>query len=118
MLVAAGILTLFVIPKFTSVHTGCIFNKITGLYCPGCGISRGLYSILRGDISRAIHYNLLLVTAVPLSAIWCIVRIITSESILNIKKYDNKVIAFFISIVLIFAVLRNIQSPVFIFLRP
>lgn len=35
----------------------CIFHKLTGLYCPGCGGTRALYWLLKGDVTRSLHYH-------------------------------------------------------------
>jgi hypothetical protein len=35
----------------------CVVKAVTGRPCPGCGITRGLLAILRGDLRRAWHLN-------------------------------------------------------------
>lgn len=35
----------------------CIFKAATGVPCPGCGITRGVVAILRGDFARAWRRN-------------------------------------------------------------
>lgn len=47
----------------------CLFNVFTGLYCPGCGITRCLHALAHGDVLRAVDFNALVVfvlVAVPL----------------------------------------------------
>lgn len=34
----------------------CIFNKLTDLPCPGCGGTRAMRAILRGDILLGLYY--------------------------------------------------------------
>ena len=36
----------------------CLFAKVTGLPCPGCGLTRGLAALLRGDWQLALAYHL------------------------------------------------------------
>ena len=36
----------------------CVFRKVTGLICPGCGGSRAVLSLFRLDIVSAIKYNI------------------------------------------------------------
>ena len=38
----------------------CIFYKLSGYYCPGCGSGRACYCILHGRFAQAFHYNPLL----------------------------------------------------------
>ena len=51
-LIYAGIITL--------LHHGipCWFHLITGLKCPGCGLTRSLLSLLRFDFASVLKYNL------------------------------------------------------------
>jgi hypothetical protein len=36
----------------------CPFHATTGLWCPGCGMTRATHHLLRGDVGRALGYNL------------------------------------------------------------
>lgn len=38
-------------------HIPCIFRTITGLKCPGCGITGQALALLRGDLITAISCN-------------------------------------------------------------
>lgn len=42
---------------YTNHAIPCIFKLVTGLDCPGCGISRFCISLLSLDIKKAIQYN-------------------------------------------------------------
>jgi hypothetical protein len=35
----------------------CPFHQATGLWCPGCGLTRGMYQLLHGHVATAIGYN-------------------------------------------------------------
>ena len=35
----------------------CVVKAVTGYPCPGCGITRGLLAILRGDLREAWRRN-------------------------------------------------------------
>ena len=43
----------------------CIFLKMTGYKCPGCGAQRMLHSLLHFDFVAAFHYNAYLLTVFP-----------------------------------------------------
>lgn len=43
----------------------CIFQTVTGLYCPGCGGTRAVKYLLTGQIAKSLQYHpLVLYTAV------------------------------------------------------
>lgn len=68
VLAAAGILIIaggsFVVSYFNPVTAGffpqCPFHALTGMNCPGCGLTRGFHALFHGDILSALHYNALL----------------------------------------------------------
>lgn len=37
--------------------TICFLRLATGLPCPGCGLSRGVAALARGELSRAVKYH-------------------------------------------------------------
>ena len=37
--------------------TGCLLQDAFHLYCPGCGGTRAIRSLARGDIIRALYYH-------------------------------------------------------------
>ena len=59
-LCAAGILgvSLYIL-ACNGIGIPCLFRKITGFLCPGCGNSRAVLALLRLDIAEALRYNLL-----------------------------------------------------------
>lgn len=36
---------------------GCVFHDITGLHCPGCGMTRAAHAGLHGHVGDAFRYN-------------------------------------------------------------
>lgn len=60
LLVTAGILTgglfLYIMAR-SGYPVPCIFNKLTGLSCPGCGNTRAVLALLRLDLIGAFTYN-------------------------------------------------------------
>jgi hypothetical protein len=70
-LVAMGGVTLvfFFDPAMTPIYPVCAFHRLTGLNCPGCGATRGLYALLHGHWRQAWQDNaLFLVTLAALAA--------------------------------------------------
>ncbi len=52
----------------------CLFRRATGLLCPGCGMSRALGAISRGNIRQALEYNVLSVTLLPVILLYLFYR--------------------------------------------
>jgi len=54
----------------------CPFRLLSGLPCPGCGMTRALCALLRGDLDAALRFNLFsipvlgLLIVAPLLALW------------------------------------------------
>jgi hypothetical protein len=44
-----------------ALHPACPFHAITGLLCPGCGMTRAGITLLQGDWRAAIQYNPLII---------------------------------------------------------
>ena len=94
----------------------CVFYKITGFYCPGCGITRMFFSILRFDFYQAFRFNpfvfILIITYLLYFLIYIIVKLVKKKEIIICKKI------YYILVVLavIFGILRNIDY--FSFLAP
>lgn len=48
----------------------CTFNKITGLYCPGCGITRSCFALFSGHVLMSLFYHVIPVCAVLIFLIY------------------------------------------------
>lgn len=51
----------------------CLFYRMTGLQCPGCGSLRALHQLLHGNILEALRLNALLTLSLPFF-VWLTVR--------------------------------------------
>lgn len=93
----------------------CVFYEITGLYCPGCGITRLCLSLFEGDVYQAFRYNPIIFIDLPILFILFVLNIFLKNN-KNIKKITDVIIIFLATITIIFGVIRNI--PIFSFLAP
>jgi hypothetical protein len=63
---AAGVYVVMVVPPTPdSYYPKCTFHSLTGLHCPGCGLTRSVHSALNGRFAQAFVYNALAVVLVP-----------------------------------------------------
>ena len=60
----------------TGVGVPCLFYKITGLYCPGCGITRVITYSLQGEFILAMKYNHALFFTLPLLLLFFLVLLV------------------------------------------
>lgn len=92
----------------------CPVKLITTLDCPGCGFQRALHALLHGQFIEAIHYNLFLTIAVPLTLLWWIInmlfhrakKIVIKKKLLIINTF---IIYSYICCYFVWFVIRNIN---------
>ena len=104
---------------YSLYHIGipCIFFEITGLYCPGCGITRAYFSLIKLDIISALHNNLLIFIISPFLIYYCCKMIINWVNQKEEKQIlPNWLCNVLLIITLLFGILRNID--LFDFLKP
>ena len=87
----------------------CIFHVITGLYCPGCGISRMFLALLRLDLVTAARYNLFVLCLLPVGVILFLYKarqyIKTGRTDMGMIEKIGCIFVFVLCVV--FSVLRN-----------
>ena len=98
-------------PERLHVLPGCMFHEWTGLLCAGCGSTRALAALTRGDVVAAAGFNPLTTTflvALP-ALLW-----------LRARGYRPSSALVWIGVAALglFWVLRNVPLPLFEVLRP
>jgi len=106
------VILLLYIYKFINIKYGfgikCIFNEITGLYCPGCGITRLIFYILEFDFYKAFRSNCLVFIYLIISCLLFIDYKINNKKCLYYKM-NNNIWIFILIVTIVFGVLRNTQ---------
>lgn len=74
IIILGGIFYLKVLSPMFNIHIPCIFKKITGLDCPGCGMTRAILALLDGDIYQAFRWNMLVFILAPLIALYLVLE--------------------------------------------
>lgn len=98
-------------PEEESFFIPCMLYKLTGIKCPGCGMTRSVHYLVNGDIKQAMWYNLMLVPIIILViyALYRYIRyLIKDEEIIN-KMLEN-VLKVFLVAILVFGVARNLTT--------
>lgn len=105
-----GLLYLKVWLPLTNLGIPCVFHEITGLYCPGCGITRAASSLLQLELNQAFRYNPLLFCLLPLSIVYVAARQLRGP---RLAKF---IMIAMVGVTLLFGVLRNL--PMMSWLAP
>ncbi len=96
-----------------SILPPCPFRELTGLDCPGCGMTRATRQLVRGNLGTALDYNILLVVAIPFIAYlyvrWLASTVGVSLPDLRLGRRANLVA---IALLGLFAVVRNLPVGV------
>ena len=105
-------------PSTHTFYPVCQFHRLTGLNCPGCGMTRALYALLHGNFSTALHDNALVIIGLG----GLVVRVGWFWWNRFCDRTTNKILPdkyfwlLLLIVALIFTVLRNL--PAFRFLSP
>ena len=109
--VCALLIAHHIVWRSTGIGIPCLFNKLFGIKCAGCGMTRAMFALFSLDIKGAHEYNLLIL---PMLAyiVWFVGRIIHrfarhKESPFDVKPYAVHFVM--AALLLIYGVLRNIS---------
>lgn len=110
-----GILFIFKL----GIKIPCPFHTITGFYCPGCGITRCIISLLHFDFYRAFRYNPLVFILLPFIGLYILYKLyiwIFEKEDKVTEKLVGYPMYILIIILLIYGILRN--TSLFSWLAP
>lgn len=98
----------------------CPFHALTGMYCPGCGTTRGLHQLLIGHPGKALSYNALTILAMPLFA-WAAFQSLTvalGGPQLPALRLSERTVWALVAVAAVWWVVRNLPFAPFTGLRP
>lgn len=104
--------------NITGFAIPCVFHLITGLYCPGCGVTGMCISLIQLDFLSAFKNNAAILCSLPVFILLSVTLLYSyiKTGSFKCKRWQNIAIYVLIVYFLIFAILRNI--PQFSFLAP
>ncbi len=120
-LALAGALTavlFFFDPVRVPIYPQCVFHRMTGLECPGCGSLRGMHALLHGDFAAALRFNAFVILSLPLLAglgFYFTVKRMRAESAASFRPVW---LWLYLAAFLVFGVVRNLPGPLFAALAP
>ena len=96
--------------KYTGFYIPCIFHSITGLKCPGCGITRLLFYLIKFDYVKAFLENPLVFIYIPFIIAYYVYATYLyiydrKDKIFN--KIPNYYLIILLSVTIIYGVVRN-----------
>ena len=72
----------------------CPFFRVTGIPCPGCGLTRAVILLLKGELLASLRFHafapLVLLTAVALILVLLLPRSITQPAISKVAMLEQK----------------------------
>lgn len=128
VLAGAGILAVsagaFLVGYFNPTTAGffpvCPLYSLTGIHCPGCGLTRGFHALFHGDVTTALHYNALLPVFAFLFAFIFIslILVVLRGRGLSWRVFPPSAMYGFLILAAAFFVLRNLPFYPFTLLAP
>ena len=88
----------------------CVFNRVTGLYCPGCGGTRAVRALLHGHFIKSVWYHPFVAYGAVVYAVFMVshsIRIFINHNVRGMK-YRNVYIYIWLSILILNFIVRNI----------
>ena len=97
---------------FGKALPSCPVNTVTGLYCPGCGISRSIVALFDGDILLSLRCNITpYVAAVPILMLYIEWVAHAFGKRLKTFVHNGKIMAIIGAALLIWLTVRNFFPP-------
>ena len=104
------LLIYYFLNKSLNIGIPCLFHEITGLYCPGCGVTKLTFSLLELDFYQAFRANPLIFILLILAIIYYLIKIILNKLFKINITIPNYVYYILLVITILFGVLRNIPG--------
>ncbi len=105
----------YLLIQFTPFHLFCLFQRITKLACPGCGITHFLVRLLHFDIPGAVQENVAVAGLILLWGPLLFIRVIWHPKWLQKNGRFERILAYIcVVLLLLFGILRNLPGMEFL----
>ena len=107
-------------PTTAGIFPACPLFTLTGILCPGCGLTRGFHALFHGESLNALHFNALLpVFALVFGFLFVSLFLVTVRGHgLDWKKIPTPTMYGLLFMAAAFFVLRNLPFYPFTLLAP
>jgi hypothetical protein len=107
-------------PATAGFFPQCPLFQLTGLACPGCGLTRGFHALFHGDVLTALDYNAMLPFYVLFFSYLAasLLALAVRGRGFSFKLFAPKMVYGFLIASLLFAVARNLPFYPFSVLYP
>lgn len=99
----------------------CLFHKLTGLWCPGCGMTRATHAALHGHFGKAFRFNPVGMVLFPISLLGISMELagwVRGKPPPVSLRLGRNGAWFILVVILAFWILRNIPTWPFNLLAP
>lgn len=103
-----GLVYAWIVSRFGGIP--CIYRTVTGLRCPGCGVTHMCLSLLRGDLAGAFRANAAVLCLLPVLT-WLLVHQsvrYVKQGTLRLLPWEEKLTWAMAAVLLLFGVARNL----------
>ena len=111
----------FILDPFkNALFPRCVFNSLTGYFCPGCGSQRAIHNLLHLNFAGVVQNNFLLLPAIVLIIYHYSRTFFNRKLKLNLPNifYFKKTPWIIFGVIMLFWILRNIPCYPFLMLAP
>lgn len=116
IILLVGLIIFLYLNRQYSFAIPCFFHKVTGFYCPGCGITRMFLSLLHLDFYQAFRFNPYLFILLPFFTGYGMIYYYHYVTDKKEPHVPSTIWNILLGSAIIFMILRNI--PFFSFLAP
>lgn len=110
VLASIGAVLVLFPPGQYSFYPQCPIHRYLGIQCPGCGTTRALAALLRGDIVEALRLNALTTLLAPVAAVYaslCYWRFLERRPV-HLPRLPRPMIYAALVVAVLFTIGRNV----------
>ncbi|MBQ9360494.1 MAG: DUF2752 domain-containing protein [Lachnospiraceae bacterium] len=109
IITGAALLGYLLLRRLTGFYIPCPFRLITGLKCPGCGVTKMIEALLMLDFTQAYEANPFLFVTLPFLIFEIIYEFFLPHKNLAFKRINTVLLCAYCAALIIFGIARNTE---------